>query len=224
MRYADGPPAPRVSGGWEVLVREIRAFERRIGFADTGNFAALAQEQDEYPFCGRVSRFTLPYSYQDPAIAWLEAKSEEECRAHEQDVDAYWGARKPWEKCARRSRGPWSAASSTASSTSVIHENCTTSSRFRSASKSRCASSSRTGRWRCSARKKKMARCAYGNAIRGYAERNLRVPARRSRITSGWRWHMPLRRSEISPELLLRERAAIFNGGRSGNSAGTRAK
>ena len=53
-----GPPAARVTGAWQSLLTEIRAFERRIGFADTGNFAALSQEADEYAAAERAAVFT----------------------------------------------------------------------------------------------------------------------------------------------------------------------
>src|SRR3990172_7330364 len=66
------PSVPGVTSEWAALLHEIRAYERRIGFVNTDNFVDLSREQDEYPFCGYASRLTLPYSYEDPAIQWLD--------------------------------------------------------------------------------------------------------------------------------------------------------
>src|SRR5574340_999938 len=90
------PPAPDVTDEWAALLNEIRAFERRIGFVDTDNFADFSREQDTFPFCGYVSRLYLPYSYEDPAITWLDPETEEECRAHGRDADVYFGTVEAW--------------------------------------------------------------------------------------------------------------------------------
>lgn len=90
------PSAPGVADEWAALLHEIRAFERRIGFADTDNFVDLSREQDEFSFCGYVSRLSLPYSYEDPAIQWLDAATEEACRARGHDADAYYAAVEAW--------------------------------------------------------------------------------------------------------------------------------
>ena len=91
LRELAAPPAPGVTSEWALLLNEIRVFERRIGFADTGNFANLSREQQAFPFCGHAPRLVLPYSYEDPAIKWLAVESEEECRALGSDVDVYFG-------------------------------------------------------------------------------------------------------------------------------------
>ena len=39
------PQAPGVTGEWAGLLDELRAFERRIGFADTRNFATLSDRK-----------------------------------------------------------------------------------------------------------------------------------------------------------------------------------
>lgn len=90
------PTAPFVSEEWAALLKEVRAYERRIGFADTDNFADLTQEYEAFVFCGVASRLVLPYSYQDPAIIWSESVSEEECRERGKDADAYHGAVEAW--------------------------------------------------------------------------------------------------------------------------------
>ncbi len=90
------PPAPGVMEEWPGLLSEIRAFERGLGFTPTANFAALAKEQAEFPFCGIASRLILPYSYEDPAITWLDAGTEQECRARGEGYDVYYGAVEAW--------------------------------------------------------------------------------------------------------------------------------
>lgn len=90
------PSAPGMTDEWTALLNEIRVFERRISFVDTDNFADLSREQDAFPFCGIASRLTLPYSYEDPAIKWLESETEEECRTRGRDADVYFGAVEAW--------------------------------------------------------------------------------------------------------------------------------
>lgn len=79
--------APRSEAEWTALVSELRAFEGRIGFAPTRNFLGYAPDTEAFPYCGHVSRLYLPYSYEDPAIQWRTAASEEECRAFADDAD-----------------------------------------------------------------------------------------------------------------------------------------
>ncbi|OGA56406.1 MAG: hypothetical protein A3F74_26285 [Betaproteobacteria bacterium RIFCSPLOWO2_12_FULL_62_58] len=86
------PSAPGVTDEWAALLDEIRTFERRIGFRETDNFFDLSHEQEAFPFCGYASRFYLPYSYEDPAIRWLESVTEQECRELAHYADAYFGA------------------------------------------------------------------------------------------------------------------------------------
>jgi hypothetical protein len=117
-------PSPGVEGEWAELLNEIRAYERRIGFADTKNFADISREQNEFPVCGYASRLTLPYSYQDPAITWLDSATEVECLAHGPDADVYFATVEAW--------GEVSTPATTAMITGkldrfiylVIHEDC----------------------------------------------------------------------------------------------------
>jgi hypothetical protein len=85
-------PGPRLYEKGAVLIDGIRDFERRIGFRATDNFQDVEHETESYPFCGTVSSFYLPYSYQDPAIRWIEVTTEEECRTQAgAGVDVYFG-------------------------------------------------------------------------------------------------------------------------------------
>jgi len=87
----DGPAVARSPDEGAALVTELRAFERRIGFEDTHNFLTYSRETKAFPFCGTVSRLYLPYSYQDPAIRWLDSVTEEECRALGESADVSFG-------------------------------------------------------------------------------------------------------------------------------------
>jgi hypothetical protein len=73
-------PGPRLYEKGAVVIDGIRVFERRIGFRETDNFQDVDHESESYPYCGAISSLQLPYSYQDPAIRWIGAPSEEECR------------------------------------------------------------------------------------------------------------------------------------------------
>ena len=73
-------PGPRLYEKGAEVIDGIRGFERRIGFRETDNFQDVDHETESYPFCGFSPAFYLPYSYQDPAIRWIEVKTVEECR------------------------------------------------------------------------------------------------------------------------------------------------
>jgi hypothetical protein len=73
-------PVPTVPSEWNALLGEVRAFERRIGFKPTENFKDVFAEKGGYSMCGHVPRLYLPYSYQDPAIQWINSETEQECR------------------------------------------------------------------------------------------------------------------------------------------------
>ena len=82
---------PRSRSEWTALVEDIRAFERRIGYRQTKNFIRFSEEKQAFPFCGYVSRLYLPYSYEDPAIQWLDSVTEEDCRALGGRGDVFFG-------------------------------------------------------------------------------------------------------------------------------------
>jgi hypothetical protein len=73
-------PGPRLYEKGAALIDGIRIFEQRIGFQETDNFTDLDHETESYPFCGTISSLHLPYSYEDPAIRWIDTPTEEECR------------------------------------------------------------------------------------------------------------------------------------------------
>ena len=73
--------APRASDEWQRLVAKVRLFQHGIGFRPTSNFRRADATLEGYPFCGHGSPLHLPYSYEDPAIDWVDARTEAECRA-----------------------------------------------------------------------------------------------------------------------------------------------
>jgi hypothetical protein len=76
---------------WQTVLAQAKAFTLRIGFVPTANFMHVSQDVKDFPFCGRASRLVLPYSYEDPAIEWLEAVSEAQCRSAAPAMDVYHG-------------------------------------------------------------------------------------------------------------------------------------
>ena len=83
-------PTPSVPSEWNALLREVRGFERRIGFRETENFKEVYAEKGEYSMCGYAPRFQLPYSYEDPGIRWGDALNEKDCRAAANGDDIYF--------------------------------------------------------------------------------------------------------------------------------------
>jgi hypothetical protein len=96
LRDFTSPSAPDLSAEWKALLDELRAFERTIGFKETRNFAGLTDERDAYAYCGQASKRVLPYSYEDPAIRWLEQIDAEQCRDAGADNDWYFGSVEVW--------------------------------------------------------------------------------------------------------------------------------
>lgn len=83
-------PTPGVPSEWGALLREVRTFERRIGFDETANFSTFYSEQSDHSICGYAPRFQLPYSYEDPVIRWGDALNEKDCRAGANEEDVYF--------------------------------------------------------------------------------------------------------------------------------------
>ena len=90
-REFSAPTAPKVPSPWRELIAELRAFEHGIGFAETKNFQSLTGERESFPFCGRASRYVLPYSYEDPIIRWVDSLTEAQCHAQGAEADVYFG-------------------------------------------------------------------------------------------------------------------------------------
>jgi hypothetical protein len=109
---------------WAGLIDEVRAFERRIGFEDTGNFLHFAEDQESFTFCGYASRLYLPYSYEDPAIHWTESVTEQECRALGKSADVYFGAAEALGEIATPVTRSMLGAPLERFLYLVIHENC----------------------------------------------------------------------------------------------------
>jgi len=85
-------PGPRLYERGAEIIGDLRAFEQRIGFSETDNFQDLSRETESYPFCGFVSHFKLPYSYEDPVIRWEDVATEADCRQLAgPGMDVYFG-------------------------------------------------------------------------------------------------------------------------------------
>jgi hypothetical protein len=91
LRDFTSAPAPQLSEEWKALLAELRALERQIGFKETRNFARLTDERQTYTYCGWAPKSVLPYSYEDPAIRWLESAEAAQCRDADDDNDWYFG-------------------------------------------------------------------------------------------------------------------------------------
>jgi hypothetical protein len=83
--------AAAVPKEWESLLEDLRAYQRRLGFERLDSFLEFSVEGGKHTFCGQVSRLHLPYSYEDPAIRWLDVTTETECRAVGESTDVYFG-------------------------------------------------------------------------------------------------------------------------------------
>lgn len=118
------PSVPGGTGEWEVLLNEVRKYERTIGFTQTHNFAVESKDMDSYPFCGYAARLTLPYSYEDPAIQWLDTETEDACRARGHDADAYFRAVEAWGEVATPITVSMLAGKLDRFIYLVIHEDC----------------------------------------------------------------------------------------------------
>ncbi|MEK7875973.1 MAG: aminopeptidase [Pseudomonadota bacterium] len=124
LRELITPSAPGVTGEWAELLNAIRAYERRIGFVDTDNFVDLSREHDAFPVCGYASRLTLPYSYQDPAITWLDSATEVQCLSHGPDVDVYFATVEAWGEVATPATTAMITGKLDRFIYLVIHEDC----------------------------------------------------------------------------------------------------
>jgi hypothetical protein len=205
------PPPPDVSAEWAALLPEVRAFERRIGFRETENFRSFSGEHAAFPFCGYVSRFYLPYSYQDTAIHWIESATEEECRAAGTGADVYYGFVEAWGESAAPVTPSMVASKLDRFLYLVIHEDCHDQFDFPfGIEEALCNVIAYQAMAAFSA--ERYGRFARANrAVRRYADTQARI----TKATIGYYEQLAAlyarhKRSEISSEVLLRERGAIF--------------
>ena len=124
LRELIAPSAPGVTGEWAELLNEIREYERRIGFAETDNFIDLSREHDAFPVCGYASRLSLPYSYQDPAITWLDSATEVQCLSHGPEADVYFATVEAWGEVATPATPAMITGKLDRFIYLVIHEDC----------------------------------------------------------------------------------------------------
>jgi len=155
--------------------------------------------------------FALPYSYQDPAITWLDSATEAQCLSHGPDADVYYSTVEAWGEVAT----PATAAMITSKLDRfiylVIHEDCHDQFDLPyGIEEALCDLITHKGMAAFTEEK-------YGSyaredrAVRRYAE----AQSGRARATITYyeqlaRLYARYERREIPSEVLLRERAAIF--------------
>jgi len=205
------PSAPGVTGEWAILLKEIRNYESSIGFAGTDNFVVVAQEQHEYPICGHAPRLTLPYSYEDPAIEWLEVETEAECLTRGQGLDTYFRAVEAWGEVGTPITGSMISGKLDRFLYLVIHEDCHDQFELPYGIEEALCDLITHKAMAVFSEKKYGAYAGEHRAIRRYAETQSRL-ARATvvyydRLAALYARHT---RNEIPSEALLRERAAIF--------------
>lgn len=76
---------------WQETIAQAKAFTYRIGFVPTANFTHASADLPGFPYCGRASKLVLPYSYEDPAIEWLDVATPEQCRDIPPSMESYHG-------------------------------------------------------------------------------------------------------------------------------------
>ncbi len=205
------PSAPGVSDKWAALLDEIRAFERGIGFAKTDNFADLSHEHDEFPVCGYASRLTLPYSYEDPAITWLDSATEAQCLSHGPEADVYFATVEAWGEVATPATPSMITGKLDRFIYLVLHEDCHDQFELPyGIEEALCDLITHKG-MAVFAGEKYGSYAREDRAIRRYAAMQSRLA--RATITYYEQLaalYARYERKEISSEVLLRERAAIF--------------
>ncbi len=205
------PSAPGVTGEWAELLIEIRAYERRIGFAETGNFTDLSHDQDAFPFCGYASRLALPYSYQDPAITWLDSATQVQCLSYSTDFDTYYGTVEAWGEIATPATASMINSKLDRFIYLVMHEDCHDQFTLPYGIEEPLCDLITFKGMVAFAEQKYGAYAREDRAIRRYAETQSGL----ARATSAYyeqlaRLYARYERKEIPSEVLLRERAVIF--------------
>lgn len=204
-------PAPGVTGEWAELLKEIRAYERRIGFADTGNFSDLSREHGTFPVCGYASRFTLPYSYQDPAIKWLDSATEVQCLSYGPDADVYFTTVEAWGEVATPATNAMITGKLDRFIYLVIHEDCHDQFELPyGIEEALCDLIAHKG-MAAFAGEKYGSYAREDRAVRRYSETQSRLArATIAQYEQLARLYARYERNEISSDALLRERAAFF--------------
>ena len=204
-------PAPGVTGEWAELLKDIRAYERRIGFADTDNFIDLSGEHHTFSVCGYASRLTLPYSYQDPAIKWLDSVTEVQCLSYGPDADVYFTTVEAWGEVATPATNAMITGRLDRFIYLVIHEDCHDQFELPyGIEEALCDLITHKGMAAFTGEK-------YGSyaredrAVRRYSETQSRLArATIAQYEQLARLYARYERNEISSDALLRERAAFF--------------
>lgn len=205
-------PSPEMSAEWAPLLEEVRVFERRLGFEETDNFVDLSAEQDSFPFCGYASYLYLPYSYEDPAIRWVESVTEAECRKLGQGSDVYFGAVEALGEVGTPVTPSMISGKLDRFVYLVIHEDCHDQFELPYGIEEALCNLITYKAMAAFAEEKFKWYAGEGRAIRRYADAQSRI----TRTTNGYydrlaALYARLQRKEISEAALLQQRAALFS-------------
>lgn len=207
-----GPGARDVPPEHAALLDEIRAFERKFGFRRTGNFRAFLPDREAYTYCGYVSPLYLPYSYEDPAIRWLDSVTEEKCRSLAGESDVSFGAVEAQGEAATPVTASMVGGALDRFVYLVIHEDCHDQFDFPYGIEEALCNLIAYKAMIAFGEQKFGAAARESEAIRRYADGQ----AQYGRVIIGYYARLAAlyarhERAEISPEVLLRERAVIFS-------------
>jgi hypothetical protein len=194
-----------------ALLDEIRVFERAFGFRKTANFRVFYGEREAYSFCGYASRLRLPYSYEDPAIRWLDSSTEEECRRLGRDADIYFGALETKGEAGTPVTASMASATLDRFLYLVVHEDCYDQFDFPYGVEEALCNLIAYKVMAAFGKKKFAPGAGENRAIQGYAD----AQATLARVIIGYYEQLAVlyarhERAEISPQVLLGERAEIF--------------
>jgi hypothetical protein len=212
LRELITPGAPAMSGEWAVLLDEIHAFERTIGFDATANFTDFVKDHPAYPICGHASRLVLPWSYEDPAIEWRDTESESECRARAPDDDIFFRRLEALGESETPVTSAMLAGKLDRFVYLVIHEDCHDQFALPYGIEEALCDFVTHKAMIAFAEQKYPAGTREQRSIRRYAE----TQASLVRATIDWYGRLEAlyaryQRREIAPDALLRERAALFS-------------
>jgi hypothetical protein len=200
-----------VATPWPEVIAQAKAFTYRIGFVPTANFTHASQDLRDFPFCGRASRLLLPYSYEDPAIEWVEAATPRECREAADTLDVYHGMSEAVGEIATPVTPAMIASGVPRMVYLVVHEDCHDQFTLPYgieeplceliSYRAMTAIAALPGPWSAAERR----------AIRDYALRNSgRIPLNLHYYQQAAELYARHARGELAEQALLRERAVLF--------------
>lgn len=196
---------------WPEVIAQAKAFTYRIGFVPTANFTHASQDLRDFPFCGRASRLVLPYSYEDPAIEWVEVATPQQCLDAAPTLDVYHGMSEAVGEVATPVTPAMIASGVPRMVYLVVHEDCHDQFTLPYgieeplceliSYRAMMEIATLPGPWSAAERRE----------IRAYAQRNAsRIPLNLRYYQQAAELYARHARGELGEQSLLRERAALF--------------